>query len=128
MAFVFFSKKKIQHLARYFGLLGLICLIGYGIPLFSYFFLIPLGPPIFLSVWLRTHIHLLGNLIPNEPFFNNLFLLFPVTIVYFGFTGFQLKNIVNETGRMRLFILIVFIGFLIYIHYLAFQEVSLYWD
>ncbi len=125
--FGFVTKKKIRHLARYFGLLGLISLIGYGIPFLSHPFLIFMGPPFFLTVWLRTHVRFLSDLIPNEPFFNNLFLLFPVTILYFGFMGFQLKNIINETGRMRLFILAVFVGFLIYVHYLAFREISLYW-
>lgn len=126
MAF-FFSRKRIQHLARYFGLAGLICLVGYEVSPLSQFFLVFLGPSFFLVAWIRTHIPFLANLIPNEPFFNNFFLLFPAAVLYFGLIGFQLKNIINETGRIRLFILLLFVGLLIYIHYLAFQEISLYW-
>ncbi|MBI2167286.1 MAG: hypothetical protein HYU34_03450 [Candidatus Omnitrophica bacterium] len=121
------TQKRIKHLARYFGILGTLCLLGYGTglaPLFLFF----VGPPILLSFWLRTSAPFLVSWIPNNPFFNNVLLLYPVTLIYFGLAGFQLKNILNERGRVRFLILTAFVGFLFYIHRQAAQELFLYWD
>ena len=121
------TPKRIKHLARYFGILAIICLLGYACTGFAYPFLVFVGPPIFLTYWLRTQGGLLVQWLPNEPLVNHLFLFAPLTVVYFGLVGFQLKNILNERGIIRTLILIAFLGFLIYLHSLAFQELSLYW-
>lgn len=121
------TANQIKHLARYFGILGLFCFLGYFYTGFSHPLLTLLGPSFFLAYGLRTHAAFVTDLIPDTAFFNSFFLVFPVTIVYFGFAGFWLKNIINEKGRIRIFVMAVFFAFLIYIHYLAFQEISLYW-
>lgn len=120
------SHKKIKHLARYFGIVGLLCILAYAFMPSVNLFLIPLGPPFFVVYWLRVHAGLLTAVIPNQPFYNHLFLILPITVVYFGLVGFQIKNILNERGKIRLLIMAAFVGFLIYLHYVAFQELSLY--
>ena len=119
------TSKKIKHLSRYFGILGFLCLLGYGYTPFSRLFLITIGPVFYITYWFRHYAGFLSSLIPNEPLFNNLLLLF-WTLIYFGLAGFQLKNILNERGKIRYLVLAAFFGFLFYIHYAAFQELDLY--
>lgn len=120
------SPKKIKHFSRYFGIIGFLCLVGYAYTSFSHLFLILVAPVFFITYWFRVYTGFLSSLIPNAPFFNNLLLLF-WTEIYFGLVGFQLKNILNERGKIRFLVLVAFVGFLIYIHYAAFQELNLYW-
>ena len=119
--------KRIKHLARYFGFLGTICISGYSFGL-APLFLIFVAPPVLLISLLRTHAGAFVGWIPNNRFSNNLFLLFPITILYFGLIGFQLKNILNERGKIRFIIMLAFLLFLAYIHRLALQEIALYWE
>lgn len=122
------SPKRVHHLARYFGILAVICLAGYQFFGLPYLFLPFLGPPLYLTYLLRAYAPFLNQALPNEPFFNSFFILFPLTFIYFGLVGFQLKNIINERGRLGTLLLLVFVGFLGYVHYLTFQEFSLYWE
>lgn len=122
------SAKRVHHLARYFGMLAFLCLFGYSFLGLAYPLLVLLGPPLFLTYLLRAHVGFLVGWIPNLPIVNQLFLFFPLTIIYFGLVGFQLKNIINERGKIRVVVLAVFVLFLIYIHSLAFKEISLYWE
>ena len=119
------TSKKIKHLSRYFGILGFLCLLGYGYTPLSRFFLIAIGPAFYITYWFRQYAGFLSSMIPNEPLFNNLLLLF-WTLIYFGLMGFQLKNILNERGKIRFLVLAAFFGFLFYIHYAAFKELDLY--
>ena len=120
------SHKRIKHLARYFGIIGFVCLVAYSFTQFGDYFLPLLSPPIFLSYWLRIYGHIVISFIPNEPLSNNLFLILPITIIYFGLVGFEIKNIINEKGKIRLLIAAAFIAFLVYIHYLSYKEIRLY--
>ena len=122
------SAKKIHHLARYFGVLALICLLGYSFTGLSYPLLVLLGPPFLLTYFLRLHAGFFIGWLPNLPFLNQFLLFYPLTIIYFGLVGFQLKNIINEKGKIRILILAIFLAFLFYIHFLAFREISLYWE
>jgi hypothetical protein len=122
------AKPRVQHLARYFGILAILCLAGYSLTPLSYPFLFFLAPAYFLTYLLRTHGGFLVGLLPNEPVFNNFFLFVPLTIIYFGLVGFQLKNLLNERGFIRIIVLIIFVGFLFCIHAFTFKEVSLYWE
>ena len=124
----FAPHKRVKHLARYFGFLSILCMVGYNTPAYSLYFLASLGPAIFIVYLIRTFGGMVNSFIPNEPFFNYFALLYPVTFLYFGLVGFQLKNIVNERGKIRVLTLLAFIGFVIYIHYFAFKELSLYWE
>lgn len=121
------THKRIKHLARYFGILALVCFGGYKASN-QFSFLTLLGPPLFLVYWLRTQGDFITRWIPNNPFFNDLFLFFPLTVIYFGLVGFQLKNFLNERGFIRLLGLAALIAFLIYIHTVSFQEIALFWE
>ena len=121
------TPKRIRHLSRYFGVLGVLCFVGYWYTDYSYHFLAVLGPCFFLVHFLRHYGGVVVHLLPNDAVSNKIFLLFPVTILYFGLVGFHIKNILNERGKLRVIILLAFLGFLAYMHRLAFQELSLYW-
>lgn len=122
------SAQRIHHLARYFGILAVVVFAGYQLPGLSYLFLPFVGPPLYLVAFLRGRIYFLEAVIPNKFFVNTFLLFFPLTVIYFGLIGFQIKNIVNERGRLGLVMLVVFLAFLGYIHFLAFRELSLYWE
>ena len=121
------TPKRIRHLSRYFGMLGLLCFAGYWYTPYSYHFLPVLSPSFFLVYLFRHYAGPLVSILPNDATFNKIFLLLPMTILYFGLVGFHIKNICNERGKLRWIILIAFLGFLGYMHYLAFQELGLYW-
>lgn len=121
------TSKRIKHLARYFGLLAMLSLVTYYQTHFFYLLAL-LGPSFFLTSWLRSHSLPVIDWIPNEPFYNNFLLLLPVTVIYFGLVGFQLKNLINERGKIRILSILIFLGFLFYIHAVAFQELALYWE
>lgn len=123
----FVTAKRITHLARYFGVLAVLILLGYHYTN-SFYFMALLGPSHFLVYWFRVHADSLAHWIPNEPLYNNFLLIYPVTVIYFGLVGFQLKNLVNERGRLRLLSILVFLAFLAYIHFLAYKEIGLYWE
>ena len=121
------TPKRIKHLSRYFGVLGLLFFLAYWYTAYSYYFLAVLAPCFFLVYFLRHFGGTISNLLPNNATFNKICLLFPFAILYFGLIGFHLKNILNERGKIRWIIMLAFLGFLGYIHYLAFQELGLYW-
>ena len=121
------TPKRIKHLSRYFGVLGLLCFVGYWYTAFSYYFLAVLGPSFYLVYFLRQYGGTIVNIIPNNATFNKIFLLFPVTILYFGLVGTHIKNILNERGKFRVLVLLAFLGFLGYMHHFAFQALNLYW-
>ena len=120
------TPKRIHHLARYSGVLGLLAFLGYRFTPYSDYFLSLVGPPIFVTYWLRVKGTVVTHFIPNEPLFNDYLFLLPLTVLYFGYIGFQLKNILNERGKFRSLLLLVFTVFLIYVHRAAFQELRLY--
>lgn len=121
------AHKRIKHLARYFGILAVLCFTGYKFSN-SLSFLALLGPPLFLVYWLRVHAGMITQWIPNTPLFNDFFLFFPITVIYFELVGFQIKNFLNERGFIRLLGLTALFVFLIYIHTVSFQEIALYWE
>lgn len=122
------APKRIKHLSRYVGVLGVLFFTGYWYTDYSHQFLWTLAPSFFLVYFLRQYGAIVLNFLPHEPMINKFFLLLPVSVVYFGAVGFHIKNILNERGKIRMLIFLAFMGFLGYIHYLAFQELDLYWQ
>lgn len=122
------TSQRVKRLVPYFLILGVICFFGYLYSGLGYFFLTLLGPVFFLAYWLRAFGGPLVELIPNEPFLNNFLLLLPMTLAYFGVVGLLFKGIINERGGIRILILVAFAAFLVYIHVVAFHELSLYWQ
>lgn len=119
------AQKGIKHLSRYFGVLAILVFGGYyytNHPLLLIF----LGPSFFLGTWIRIHGEPFLKWFPSEPFLNDIFILFPITFIYYGLVGFQLKNLANERGKVRLLGIFALLAFLAYIHFMAFKELNLY--
>jgi hypothetical protein len=120
--------KRVRRLGIYFLILGVVSFLGYLYKGLGNFFLIFLGPALFLAAWLRRFGGPLVEMTPHEPLFNNYLLLLPVTLLYFGLVGWLLKNIINkERGAVRILMLALFLLFLLYVHSVAFRELGLYW-
>src|SRR5690242_10548563 len=118
--------KKIHHLIRYFLILGMIAFVGFLKHLQTQLFLFLIGPCLYISYTLKSFIaNTLFSLPPSAAIQFFGFLL-PVTLLYFGFIGFQLKQLWNEKGKIRIVILVVFILFIIYIHVTSFKTLSIY--
>lgn len=120
--------KRIKHLSRYAGILGVLFFLGYWHTDYSYHFLATLAPSFFIVYFLRHYGTAVMNFLPNEAAINQFALLLPVSIAYFAAVGYHVKNILNERGKIRVLVLLTFIGFLGYVHYLTFQELGLYWQ
>lgn len=116
---------KIHHLIRYFILLGIVVFVGYFKELDNRIFLIFITPPIYLAHGLKTIISKTFPISSSNDV-NMYFFLLPVTLLYFGLIGFQLKQLWNERGTIKIAILFIFLGFLFYIHYVAWKNVMTY--
>ena len=117
---------KIHHLIRYFVLLGIVVFVGYIKQLNDRIFLIFISPPIHLAHALKKFLTEYVPHIPSSPAVNTYFFLMPVTLLYFGLVGFQLKQLWNERGSVKIAILFLFVGFLIYVHYASWKNVMGY--
>jgi hypothetical protein len=122
-----FPFKKIHHLIRYFLLIGIIVFVGYIKQWPSDLFLLLIGPSIYLA-------YLLKNLVaqniwspPNVDTINYFAFLLPVTLLYFGLTGFLLKQLWNERGKVRFVSILALILFILYVHYTAWKNLSGYY-
>ncbi len=119
--------KKIHHLIRYFVMAGLAAFVLYWIFSGISFSLLFIGPAIYLAYWLKQLVASVFGGLPSSNFLNDFVFLLPVTIVYFGFIGFQLKQLWNERGMVRTVSLVALIVFLLYIHYRAFDNLLGYY-
>jgi len=70
-----------------------------------------------------TVAHFLENLIPFLKTFsslqNELALIFPVTLIYFGLVGFWMAKIFTEEGVFKYFAALCLAGFVVFIHWQA---------
>ena len=105
---------KIHHLIRYCLLLSVLALTSYHLNWQLNIFFAVLGPPIFISSLLKTLLtDILGD---SMPAISNMAYAVPITLAYFGISGFLLKELWNERGPIRFISLVAFAGFLIFIH------------
>ena len=120
-----FRLFKIQHLGRYFRLLGIVVFFGYVRHWDDRVFLALMGPFLYLAGGMRE---LLVNLlpIPSTKEINEYGFLLPLAILYFSLLGFLFKHLWNERGKARTLSLIALTAFLLFIHYRAWQLLSLY--
>ena len=110
-------------IVRYFFSAAILSFAAYiyteGHPLF----LILLGPPIHLA-------NLIVSAIENtfEISVRNIDLtaLLPSTLIYFSFIGFLIKKLLQEKLLQRYLSLTGLIGFLLYLHFLAWKNLSPY--
>ena len=117
------SLKKINHLIRYFIPIGIIVFIGYLQHWRDDFFLIFIGPALYLAYHFKNLI-LSFISFPQSAVISQFGFVLPFCIFYYGFLGFQLKQLWNERGKTRFFSLLALTAFLIYIHYAAWINLS----
>lgn len=118
--------KKIHHLIRYFLFLGIGAFVGYVREINTQVFLIFTGPCIYLSHKVKG---LLAPVLGSANFSREMMLyvyLMPVTLLYYGVLGFMLKQLWNERGKIRFISMAGLVGFLLYIHYLSWKNLTAY--
>lgn len=118
------AKFKINiGIIRYFFSAGILIFAAYLYTEGHIAFLILLGPPIHLASFIAGVVEkTLGLRITNL----DLAVLLPVTMVYFCFTGFLIKQLLHEKPLRRYLTLTGLIGFLIYLHVISWQSLSAY--
>lgn len=115
-----------HHLSKYFVVIGLIVFFGYVKKLHHTAFLILSGPCIYIAHGSKAIVSKFLISLPENTSLNFYGFLLPVMLVYYVFAGHQTGKILNERGPLRVVILLIFWGFLAYIHYLAYQNLQLY--
>jgi len=118
--------KRIDHLIRYFAAIGLLTFFAYIKSWNDDFFLIFLGPCLYLAHGLKSVLSSVLGSLPSSRTFNHYGLLLPISLVYSCLIGFQMKQLWNERGKARFISLFALVLFLIYIHYLAWKNLSEY--
>ena len=121
-----FRLKKIDHLTRYFLIGAIVVFVGYIHQWQNNAFLLFVGPILYLAYGLRKFASSLVENFPSTEMINFYFFLLPLTFVYFGFVGFQIKKLCNERGVTRFVSLFAFLLFLAYIHYTAWKTLAGY--
>ena len=117
---------KVHHLIRYFIILGLIVFVGFIKHLQPQGFLFLVGPCLFLAYAIKGFVDHNLTALPSSGMVQFFFFLLPLTLIYYGFIGFQLKQLWNERGKLRIAILCVFILFIVYVHITSFKTLSAY--
>jgi len=119
-----FLFKKGYHLVRYFLLFALLAFGAYRFSDGNPLLLTIMGPPIYLAYhfknFLITYLALgpVLETLPVDPANDFIFLL-PITFIYFGVIGFQIKQIQKEQGLIRHITTLALLGFIGYVHYKA---------
>lgn len=124
MSFLF---RHIQHLARYFAVLGLLVFGLYHSNHAPAAALALIGPPIYLAHIFKSALAS-GKLIeiPDTEAITMYGFLLPVTFIYYTLVGFQIKQLWNESGIARTLTLVVLLGFLGFIHFFAWHNLKAY--
>ena len=113
---------RIHHLIRYFVLVSILIFVGYLKQWSDNIFLLFIGPPMYLAYGLKRMIAVYLWALPVGIRLNQYLFVMPLTVLYFGFVGFQLKQLWNERGFIRTLSLFFFLAFLIYIHHLTWKN------
>ncbi len=121
-----FQLKKIHHLIRYFLFFGIIAFIGYIQKWANGVFLPLLGPPLYMASGLKKLFVSYIWPLSSSKQINEYGFLLPMTLFYFGFLGFQLKQLWNERGKVRFLSIFIFILFLVYVHFSAWKYIAGY--
>jgi hypothetical protein len=116
---------RIPHLIRYFILIGAVVFFGYLNHWQDFLFLIFIGPVLYLADNLHN---LFSGIVEIPSTFNINFygFLLPLSVIYYSFLGFLIKQLFNERGSIRLLSIFALFGFLIFIHYFAWKNLTGY--
>jgi len=79
-------------------------------------FLSLISPALALAHLLESRFPVFKNLSPLQ---NELFLVFPFTLLYFGLAGYWVRQIFRESGFQKYFLLISLTAFLVILHWQA---------
>lgn len=116
---------QIHHLIRYFFIFGILAFVAFIKKWNDDLSLIPMGPPLYLTENAEKLISPSLGLPRTQNFIYFAFLL-PLTIVYFSLLGFQIKQLWNERGPIKYISLAALLGFIFYIHFAAWKNLSGY--
>lgn len=119
------SIGQIHHLIRYFFLFGILAFVAYLKRWSDDASLVLMGPPLYMTYGLKN---VIGSFVPLPSSQNVTYyaILLPITILYFSFIGFMMKQLWNEKGPVRFISLFALIVFLAYIHYVTWKNLSAY--
>ena len=114
---------KIHHLIRYFFILGVLTFVGYAKSWYDDAFLALIGPSLYLAYGFKNFLS--GYLpLPSSYALNYYVFLLPLTLIYFSFLGFQLKQLWNERGKIKFVSLFALIVFVVYVHFAAWKYMN----
>ena len=119
-------RRKIDHLIRYFVVIGIVVAAGYANHWYDTVFLILAGPMLYLAAAVQD---LLGTLLGpmNYSMPMNLYgFVMPIATLYYGVIGFLLKQLWNEQGFVRFISMLAITVFLIFIHYVSWTNLQAY--
>lgn len=123
---MFFLLRQIQHLTRYFFLLGALAFFLFYRNTVPEVSTILMGPSVYLASFVKLYAGAFFKDLPSSQKMNDFGYLLPVTMIYFTLIGFLFKQLWNERGPIRTMTIFALIGFLGFIHYLAWQFLSGY--
>lgn len=120
-----FLLRQVRHLTRYFALLGCLAFAFHWLNINEKAALMLMGPPIYLASFAGDALRQFAKL-RLEGTQDDLYILLPITLVYYTFIGFQIKKLWNERGFVRLLTLLALIGFLLFVHLVAWRRLYAY--
>ncbi|HTL47901.1 MAG TPA: hypothetical protein VL688_07540 [Verrucomicrobiae bacterium] len=123
MSFFF---RHIQHLVRYFAILGILVFVAYWMQAAGGVSLALIGPIIYLAHILKSAISVHVSALPDSAQVNDFGFLLPLCVVYYTLIGFQIKQLWNESGIARTLTLVTLMGFLVFIHFFAWKNLTGY--
>jgi len=123
MSFLF---RHVQHLTRYFALLGLAVFALYYTGIAPKIILPLIGPVLYLAHTIKSAISSNIAALPDNEKVKMFGFLLPVTFVYYTLVGFQIKQLWNESGIARTLTLLTLLGFLVFIHFFAWHNLAAY--
>jgi hypothetical protein len=121
-----FRLPTIHHLIRYFFAAGVIVFFVYWKKIQIQIALVFIGPCLYLASMIKKF------LVPAIPALSTaadiqyLTILLPITLTYYLVASFLFKELWNERGIIRILSLLGLVGFLIYIHLLAWENLKGY--
>ncbi|MBN1689135.1 MAG: hypothetical protein JW893_08550 [Candidatus Omnitrophica bacterium] len=120
--------KAPSRVIRYFVLAGVIFFVAFVMRWFGKANLALMGPPIFLAYGIEKLFGPYVSVMTSRENLREYFYLLPLTITYYGLVGFFLKQLLQESGKVGLLSLLAFIGFVIYIHYQSWLNLTGYFE
>lgn len=122
---MFFFQRRIAHLARYFFFLSILIFVFYWLRINDSAALVFIGPCIYLGYFVESLLDSSIDINHTETLKDFAFVL-PVTLVYFTALGFLLKQLLNERGFLKIVTVLTLIGFVGFIHVMAWQKLTAY--